>query len=310
MRNVSSKIKTLRRAVASGRIELGAQGLDAVRKRESLKGDPLAAARIAGIQAAKQTALLIPFCHPLPLDHVEVEFAVEDASVVIRAEATAIARTGVEMEALSAVSGAALTIYDMLKYLNEEMIIGEIRLLEKSGGKSDFISRANGRKAAVLVSSDSVAAGQAEDRSGKHIVSRLEESGYAVVDYRIVPDEMDEIERWLVDFADRQKVDLVLTTGGTGLGPRDLTGEGTIEVLDRETPGIVEAVRAYGVERTPQAKFSQGRAGVRGRTLIVNLPGSVRAVEESLDCLLPGLPHAFAMLAGEGHDKRGRSGDE
>ena len=159
MRNVSSKIKTLRRAVASGSISLGDQGLDAVKKRESLKGDPLAAARIAGIQAAKQTSLLIPFCHPLPLDHVEVEFAVEGDSVIIRAEATAIARTGVEMEALSAVSGAALTIYDMLKYLDEEMIIGDIRLLEKTGGKSNCNSRVTGRKAAVLVASDSVAAG-------------------------------------------------------------------------------------------------------------------------------------------------------
>ena len=127
-----------------------------------------------------------------------------------------------------------------------------------------------------------------------------------MVDYRIVPDESEEIERWLIDFSDRQKVDLIITTGGTGLGPRDLTAEATLEVLDRETPGIIETLRAFGAERTPYAMLSQGRSGVRGRTLIVNLPGSVRGVEESLDCLLPGLPHAFAMLAGEGHGKRGK----
>jgi cyclic pyranopterin monophosphate synthase len=136
MVDVGEKPVTAREAVARGRIRMSKEAVGQIRSGAVKKGDPLQAARLAGIMAAKRTAELIPLCHPLPLSHVEVLLAVEDASVEIEASAETTARTGVEMEALTAVAVAALTIYDMLKGVDKAMTIGEIRLTEKRGGRS------------------------------------------------------------------------------------------------------------------------------------------------------------------------------
>ena len=157
-------------------------------------------------------------------------------------------------------------------------------------------------RAAVLVMSDSVAAGKATDSSGLLIVETLKQQGIEVADYRIVPDDLETIVATITDYADHRALDLVLTTGGTGLSPRDCTPEAMARIIEREAPGIVEAVRAYGQERTPYSMLSRGRAGTRGRTLIVNLPGSKRGVAESLKALFPGLLHAFKMIRASRHD--------
>jgi cyclic pyranopterin monophosphate synthase len=139
MVDVGPKAVTRRTARASGRVRMLPATLGLLRAGRAAKGDVLAAARIAGIQAAKETSRLIPLCHVLPLEKVAVDFAFEGDSVLaITAEAAATAKTGVEMEALTAVSIAALTVYDMLKSVDRAMVIGEIRLEEKTGGKSDF----------------------------------------------------------------------------------------------------------------------------------------------------------------------------
>jgi len=136
MVDVGAKQVTDREAVARGAIAMSATALKLIRRGEVAKGDPLQAARIAGILAAKQTASLIPLCHPLPLTHVSVELTPSTSGYTIEARVRTSAQTGVEMEALTAVSVAALTIYDMVKAVDKEMVIGEIRLLEKSGGRS------------------------------------------------------------------------------------------------------------------------------------------------------------------------------
>ena len=156
-------------------------------------------------------------------------------------------------------------------------------------------------RAAVLVSSDSVAAGKKQDRSGRLLAERLEAEGLEVVETRILPDEPESIARQLRAYADEGHLNLVLTTGGTGFGPRDCMPEAMDLVIEREAPGIVEAARAYGQQRTPLAMLSRGRAGVRGRTLIVNLPGSSRGAAEGLEALMPYMLHAYKMLRGEGH---------
>ena len=120
-------------------------------------------------------------------------------------------------------------------------------------------------------------------------------------DSKIIPDDERLIIESLCYYADNLKLDLVITTGGTGLGPRDTTPDAMAKVIEREIPGITEALRAYGQARTPYSMLSRGIAGVRGRTIIVNLPGSKRAVAESLDALFPGLFHAFVMLRGGEH---------
>jgi cyclic pyranopterin monophosphate synthase len=308
MLDVSKKIKTLRTATAEAHLTLAVETVARIREQSVPKGDPLEVARVAGIQAAKETSRIIPFCHPLPLDHVAVEFTLRDNEIIVTASAKAIYKTGVEMEAMTAAAVAALTLYDMLKMLDESMEITGIKLLTKRGGKSDFRQAfPSPLRAAVLVMSDSIASGKKDDLSGRLITERLQTEGIIVEDYKIVPDDIPAITELIHRWCDDQHVDLVMTTGGTGFSPRDNTPEAMQQIFEREIPGIPEAVRQYGVDRTPHAMLSRARAGIRGRTIIINLPGSKRGVAESLDALFPGVLHAFPMLRGGSHEEDPRA---
>ncbi len=302
MRDISRKTKTARSAQAQAVLKVSPETIRLIRDGKTPKGDPLPVAKVAAIQAAKNTSQIIPYCHPIPVDFVECLFQLGEDTIRITTEVKAIYKTGVEMEALTAASVAALTLYDMLKPVDERMEIAGITLIQKRGGKSDFTDTAAvPLRAAVLVLSDSVAAGKRKDTSGLYIVEQLKERRIEVVDYKIIPDDQKTIEETLVSYADSLKLDLVITTGGTGLSSKDVTPEAMKAVVEREIPGVVEAARSHGQERTPLAMWSRGKAGVRGSTIIVNLPGSKRAVEESLDAILPGLVHVFRMMRGEGH---------
>lgn len=304
MRDVSHKIKTLRSATAMARLHLHPDTIALIHEHKVPKGNPLEVARVAAIQAAKNTDDIIPYCHPLPIDFVGVEYTFGGKWIDATTTVKAIYKTGVEMEALTAASVAALTLYDMLKMLDEEMFIGEVRLLKKTGGKSDFRAP-EGRvfRAAVLVMSDSVAGGKATDTSGRMLVERLKDHGLEISDYSVIPDDKAVIAGLLKRYADDMKLDIVFTTGGTGFGPRDVTPEAVGDVLDRDAPGIAEAIRSYSQERLPVAMLSRARAGLRGKTLIITLPGSPGAVADGLDVLLPAVLHAFAMIEGKGHRK-------
>ncbi len=304
MRDVSRKEHTLRSARAEASIRVSSRTIDLLKKNTLPKGDPLPVAKVAAIQAAKNTSQLIPYCHPVPVDFVDCRFRIGKRSISIETEVKAVYKTGVEMEALAAACAAALTLYDMMKIIDNSMEIVGVRLLEKKGGKSDFQAPTKGGTAAVLVVSDSVATGRGKDASGRIIVERLKEEGFKVREYRIVPDTAEVIEAVLKEFADEMKAALVLTTGGTGLGPRDVTPEATARVIDREAQGISEIIRAYGQDRTPFSMLSRARAGMRGMTLIINLPGSPNGVAEALDVLFPALHHSFSMIAGANHSRK------
>ena len=262
MVDVGGKGLSRRRAVARAEVRMAAETARIL--RELPKGDALATAQLAGIMAAKRTSELIPLCHPLPLSHVEVTLTVGDESVEIVASAETTAQTGVEMEALTAASVAALTVYDMAKAVDKGMRIVEVALLEKTKEPRQL-------KAAVLTVSDGVVAGTREDRSGDTLEELLRADGYDV-ERRVVPDERDQIAAAIRELAAGAR--LVLTTGGTGLAPRDVTPEATRDVLDREAPGIAQALRADSIAKTPHGLLSRGAAGVVGSTLVVNLPGS------------------------------------
>lgn len=305
MRDISDKIRTLRIATAQAILKASPETIMAIREHSTPKGDPLPVARVAAVQAAKDCSRIIPYCHQVSLDFVGVDFQLHDHFIEVHATVKTIHKTGVEMEALTAASVAVLTLYDMLKMLDEHMEIGSVRLLSKKGGKSDFKAGheqiCKALRVAVVVMSDSIAAGRKEDLSGRLILDRLKQEGIEVMEYQIIPDDAHQIESLLLHFADERHMDLVVTTGGTGLSPRDNTPETMRKILDREVPGITEALRDYGQERTPYSMLSRGVAGVRGKTLIVNLPGSKNGVRESLDALFPYVLHAFKILRGSGH---------
>jgi len=303
MRDISAKYATLRTATARVAVRVAPATLRLLRQGKLPKGDPLPVARVAAIQAAKNTAQIIPYCHPMPVDFVGIEFQVSRNRIEATAQVKAVGKTGVEMEALTAASVAALTLYDMLKPVDDQLEILGVQLLEKTGGKSDFQNVfPTPPRAAVLVMSDSIAAGRKKDLSGRLIVDRLKQAGLKVADYRIIPDDQELIERWLIRYADRSKLDLVITSGGTGLSPRDQTPEAMKRVIVRDVPGIAEAARAFGQDRLPYAMLSRGLAGLRGQTLIVNLPGSRKGTADYLAVLFPALLHAIKMVRQEGHE--------
>ncbi|MBI5215745.1 MAG: bifunctional molybdenum cofactor biosynthesis protein MoaC/MoaB [Ignavibacteriae bacterium] len=301
MRDVSAKSNTLRTAKAEATLVVSPSTIDAIRTGNVPKADPLIVARVAGIQAAKNTSILIPYCHQVPLDFVSVDIQLGANSMTITTEVKAIWKTGVEMEAVVAASSAALTLYDMLKIIDDEMEIVSVKLLSKKGGKSDFKETGEGLTAAVLVLSDTVSSGKGEDTSGKILSERLNGYGFRVTGYKVLPDERLLIEKELKKLVDDDKVNLIVTTGGTGIGPRDVTPEATLALIDRRLDGVEEAIRNYGQSRIPTSMFSRCVAGVRGESIIINLPGSVGGVIDGIDAIFPSVIHGFRMLRGEKH---------
>jgi cyclic pyranopterin phosphate synthase len=273
-------------------------------------------ARAAGFLGAKATPQLLPHCHPVTIDGMDMQFEFLEkelhkdyfsddiflkTGIVIKGQARSIGRTGIEMEMLTGVSVAALEIYDMLKPVDTKLEIGNIKLLQKRGGKSDrerFF--ATPPVCAVLVCSDSTAAGIRQDKSGKLIQQMLEAVNARVKHYKILPDDTAEIQQQILNWVD-EDVHFIFTTGGTGLGPRDNTVSAVREILERDAEGITEAMRSYGQMRTPLAMMSRAVAGSIKQTLIVTLPGSSDGCRESLEAILPAVFHARKMMKGEGH---------
>jgi cyclic pyranopterin monophosphate synthase len=306
MRDISQKNDSLRTAVAKAILRVSPATIQLIKDQKIPKGDPLSCAKVAAIQAAKNTSQIIPLCHPIPVAFVGVEFQLDEDAIEIVTTVKAIYKTGVEMEALTAASVAALTIYDMTKMLDEVMQIESVRLESKTGGKSDRQVKNEGAnyRAAVIVMSDTVAAGKAEDVSGHLIRKRLEKEGFDIVEYKVLPDDESEIIAAIRKHSDDGGVDLIITTGGTGIGPRDTTPDAIKRLLDKEMPGVTEQIRNYGQVRTPFSMLSRSLAGVRNKTVILCLPGSAGGVQDSMDAIFPAIKHSFKMLAGGNHAQR------
>ncbi|MEE9466621.1 MAG: bifunctional molybdenum cofactor biosynthesis protein MoaC/MoaB [Candidatus Neomarinimicrobiota bacterium] len=299
MVDVSAKPVSSRTAEAAGFIHLQPDTLAAVISGETPKGDVLATARLAGIAAAKHTATLIPLCHPLSLSWVDVDFEGRDDGIAISSIVKARETTGLEMEALTAVSVAALTIYDMCKAIDGQMRIGDIRLVHKEGGSS-ALQPAYRPRTAIIVVSDSTFAGRRQDRSGEILRDGFDRAGCQVEPVQVVPDEPDQLRAAARDLLDKG-AELLITSGGTGQGPRDVTIPTMEPLLGDRLPGIEQALHAAGRVQTSTAMLSRLAVGINEGRIIVCLPGSSGAARDALQVLIPAVFHAFEMQQGEGH---------
>ena len=299
MVDVTEKTPSIRRARAEGIIMLRADTINLIQNEAMPKGNVLTAAKIAGIQAAKKTWDMIPMCHQLNLSFVNLEFELDREQIMIRSIVKTRESTGVEMEALTAVSTAALTIYDMCKAVDKTMTISAIKLVEKIGGKSDHAIEYRPR-VGIITMSDSISAGKSEDRSGPMLLKGFTDSGCKGDHQKVLPDGSEEliptIEAWIQD-----GVELIITTGGTGLGPRDLTIQMVENNIDSRLPGIEQALHAYGRGKVKTAMLSRLTAGVVKGTIVVCLPGSTGAAKDALKVLIPTIFHSFHMMKGEKH---------
>jgi molybdenum cofactor biosynthesis protein MoaC len=302
MINISHKITTLRTAKARAIVEMAPETVQRILSSEVPKGDVLEFIKAAAMVGAKKTPELLLFCHNIPIEWVRTETEIEDGKrIIIDVTVQSTAKTGCEMEALTAASAAALTVYDMCKPIDKDMEILSVKLLKKTGGKSQFKEKVpEGMKAGVLVISDSVSAGKKQDTAGKNILHKLEEVGISDAEYRIVPDESEDIRNAVSGWCE-SGYHLVITTGGTGLSPRDNTPEAIHPLIEKEIPGIMEAARNYGQHRTPYSMLSRGIAGLNGDTLIITLPGSSKGAKESMNALFPYVIHLYRMMEGGKH---------
>jgi len=299
MIDITDKMSIVRMAKAEGKISMKGETLSAIQDDALPKGNVFTTAKIAGIQSAKKTAELIPMCHQLNLSFVDIEFEMTSEAILIQSVVKIKEATGVEMEALSAVSAAALTIYDMCKAVDKTMEIGEIKLVKKKGGKSDYASEYR-PKVSVITLSDGVAAGKTEDKSGVVLQRGFKNAGCHVVNQVVLEDGSDQlvptIHRWI-----DSGIELILTTGGTGLGPRDLTIQTVNQIFDSKLPGIEQALHAYGCGKVRTAMLSRLTAGVVNGTIVICLPGSQGAAKDALQVLIPTIFHSYHMMQGEQH---------
>ena len=315
MIDVGRKPVSRRTAVAMGKIFVGAEAFTLIQSRKLPKGDALIAAEITGIQGAKNASTLLPLCHPLSLDHVRIAFEWNETEFSITSYCTVstAAKTGVEMEALAGVNAALLCIYDLTKMVNPHLKITDTQLLLKMGGKSgvwvnpegvpDWVYAAflekretlSGVRAGVITLSDRASAGDYQDESGCLLQDFLKQQGADIVSAAVLPDDKSLLIDRLNQYVDQQ-IDLIITTGGTGLTARDITPDVLHQYCDRMIPGIGELLRAHGAQFTPLSFISRSCAGTRGCTLIVALPGNPKAIKESMPVLVVLLHHLVRSL--------------
>ena len=301
MVDITHKSNSLREAIATATVSVSKkETIDAVKNKTVPKGDVFEFSRAAGLLAIKKTSDVIPDCHPLPVEAAVITYKLDGLNIIITVEVHTIYKTGVEVEAMHGASITALTIYDMLKPIDKAVEIGSIKLLHKKGGKSDFINEAVKLTSAVIVCSDTISNGHGTDISGKTAIEKLNQYGLETKEYKTIPDDIAAIRAELETLV-AANIDLILFTGGTGLSSRDVTPEAISPMIETPIPGIMEAIRHYGQERMPYAMLSRGIAGFIKNSLVITLPGSVRAVNEAFDALFPQLLHIFKVRSGQRH---------
>ncbi len=302
MVDITHKVKSLRKAIATAVVKVSLpETIEAIQTRRVPKGDVFEFSRAAGLLAVKKTSDVIPDCHPLPVEFTAITHHVEGLEVIVQVEVHSIYRTGVEVEAMHGAAITALTMYDMLKPIDKAVEITNIKLQEKKGGKSQYTDfPVHEMRCAVVVCSDSVSAGTKQDFAGKAVIEKLRKNGLGTSSYTIIPDDYEIIQQKCRELAGHG-FNIIIFTGGTGLYKRDVTPEAIEPLIERAIPGIMEAARNYGQERTPYAMLSRGVAGFIKNSLVLTLPGSTRGAEETMDALFPYVIHIFHVAEGLRH---------
>lgn len=303
MVDITHKISTLRIATAQAIVKVSKpETIEAIQNDTVPKGNVFAMSKAAGLLGVKKTPDLLPDCHPLPIEYTGIEYTINDLEITVTVTIKTIYKTGVEVEAMHGASIVALNMYDMLKPIDKGIEIHHIKLLDKKGGKSDYKDKfRRDLKAVVIVCSDTISEGKKEDKAGKAIINKLKTCEVDILDYTIIPDEKNIIQEKAI-YYQKQGADLIIYTGGTGLSIRDVTPEALKPLLDRNIPGIEEAIRKYGQDRMPYAMLSRSVAGTIKNTLVLALPGSTNGAKESMDAIFPEVLHVFRILKGARHD--------
>ena len=302
MVNITHKSSTLRIAVATGIVKVSHQNtIDAIQNKLVPKGDVFEFSRAAGLLACKKTYEVVPDCHPLPIEYTAIKHEINGLEIKITVEVHTVYKTGVEVEAMHGVMITALTMYDMLKPIDKHVEILKIQLEEKKGGKTDIkYAYPDTLKVAVITCSDSISKGVGEDKSGEIIVEQLKKHHLSVTNKKVIADDFDAIQKEAQHLIN-EGYQLILFTGGTGLSSRDVTPDAIRPLIEREVPGVMEAARNYGQQRTPYAMLSRGIAGFVGDSLIITLPGSPKGAEESMNAIFPYILHVFRVKEGVKH---------
>ena len=301
MVDITDKKNSLREATAQAIIRVNSlKTINAIEQNKVPKGNVFEISRAAGLLGIKKTSELLPDCHPIPIEYANFDFKIKDLEIQILCTIKTIYKTGVEVEAMHGASIVSLNIYDMLKPIDKEIEIQQIKLIQKKGGKTDFHKLNSKVNAAVVVCSDSISIGENEDKAGKAIEKVLNKWNVKVDDYSVIPDNIEQIQKSLIS---RQKKDfsIVIFTGGTGLSPRDVTPEAIKPLLDKTIPGIEESMRSYGQNRTRYAMLSRSIVGIIKSTLVLALPGSTKGALESINSIFPEVLHLFDILKGAKH---------
>ena len=302
MVNITHKSSTLRIAIATGIVKVSKQEtIDAIKNRTVPKGDIFEFSRAAGLLACKKTYEVVPDCHPLPIEFTSIKHEINGLEIKIIVEVHTVYKTGVEVEAMHGVMITALTMYDMLKPIDKNVEILNIRLAEKKGGKTDIkYAYPETLKVAVITCSDSISNGVGEDKSGNIVIAELQKHHLSVAMQKVITDDFDTIQNEAKSLV-KEGFQLILFTGGTGLSSRDVTPDAIRPLIDREVPGVMEVARDYGQQRTPYAMLSRGIAGFAGDSLIITLPGSPKGAEESMNAIFPYILHVFRVKEGVKH---------
>jgi molybdenum cofactor biosynthesis protein MoaC len=294
--DVSNKGETLRRATSQAVLRINPEIIKQI-KNESSEIALSESAKIAATLAAKKTWELIPSSNLSQFDNVKVELSVRNEVIEIVVELQGVCKSDLEIESLTAVSIAALSVYDMLRSSEGSVMIESIRLLRKSDEILELSEKvARKIKTAVLFINVSEHLLEKDKQAEKFTIDALTKKNADIVESKIISNTQNEIEYNIKQFCDEKNVDLLITFGGIGITSEDIVPEVTMKLIEKKIDGISEILRFYGQKKSPLVAFSRGVAGIRGSSLIINLPGNIREISESLDLLFPRILYVSKMI--------------